>query len=62
MKTSDGISYKFSADPEAMAAVVARVSPSKIQRKMDVGVEDYIERRNMNEEDAAILRGVFLIP
>ena len=62
VKTSDGMSYKFSADPEAMAAVTARVSPSKIQRKMDVGVEDYIERRNMNEEDAAILRGVFLIP
>ena len=62
VKTSDGMSYKFSADPEAMAAVVALVSPSKIRRQTDISVADYIERRNLNEEDAAILRGIFLIP
>ena len=62
VKTTDGISYKFSADPEVMAAVVALVSPSKIRRQTDISVADYIERRNLNEEDAAILRGIFLIP
>ena len=62
VETTDGMSYKFSADPEVMAAVVAHVSPSKIRRQTDISVADYIERRNLNEEDAAILRGVFLIP
>ena len=62
VKTSDGISYKFLADPKTMAAVTARISPSKIRRQTDISVADYIERRNLNEEDAAILRGVFLIP
>ena len=62
VKTSDGMSYKFSADPETMAAVTARISPSKIRRQTDISVADYIERRNLNEEDAAILRGIFLIP
>jgi hypothetical protein len=62
VKTSDGISYKFSADPETMAAVTARISPSKIRRQTDISVADYIERRNLNEEDAAILRNVFAVP
>lgn len=61
VQTADGRSYKFSATPETMAAA-ARVSPSKIRRQTDISVEDYIERRNLNEEDAAILRSVFLIP
>ncbi len=62
VKTDDGQSYKFTVDPEAMASVQAQVSPSQIQRKMDISVEDYIERRNLNVSDAAILRGIFSAP
>ena len=62
VKTSDGRSYEFSADPATMAVVKSQVPLGMVELKCDIGVEDYIERRNLNAFDAAILRGIFSAP
>jgi hypothetical protein len=62
VKTSDGRSYEFSADPATMALVKSQVPLGMVELKCDIDVEDYIERRNLNASDAAILRGIFSAP
>ncbi len=62
VKTSDGRLYDFFADPETMAFVKSQIPLGMVELKTDISVEDYIERRNLNASDAAILRGVFSVP
>ncbi len=62
VQTSDGHSYEFFADPETMAFVKSQVPLGMVELETDISVEDYIERRNLNATDAAILRGVFSVP
>ena len=62
VRTADGQSYKFGADPETMAFVKSRVPLGMVDLETDISVEEYIERRDLNVTDAAILRGIFFTP